>query len=182
MKFSTKATLALAGLLAAGPLAAQERNTWDNTVSFSPILALFEIVVADYEHAVGDEATVGVGLGYWNFDGGDDTDLEGEETDASYFALDLKGRFYPDRAFKGFELGGSLGVARVGFTDDETDEESSATGFAYGVEVGHGWLLGDTERWFLGAAIGAKRFWFGEEDNDLPTVMPTGRLSFGIAF
>ena len=181
MKLASKAVVTLAGLLAAAPLSAQETQ-WDNTISFSPILALFEIIVADYERRIGPESSIGVGVGYWNFDEGDDGVDGAEQTDATYFALDLKGRFYPDRAFKGFELGASLGVARVGFHDDDTGDESDATGFAYGVEVGHAWLLGDNERWFLGAAVGAKRFWFGEDDDDLPTVMPTGRLSFGVAF
>jgi hypothetical protein len=174
--------LALAAVLAATPASAQQVTHWQNTVSFSPILALFEVLVADYEHSIGPEASIGVGVGYWNYNEGDGEFDDVDETDATYAALDLKGRFYPDRAFKGWELGGSIGVARVGFHDDETGEEDDATGFAYGVEVGHAWLLGDDERWFLGAAIGAKRFWFGEEDNDLPEVMPTGRLSFGIAF
>ena len=185
MNLSQKAMIAVAGVLVAAPLQAQEVTHWDNTISFSPILALFEVLVADYERAVGDEATVGLGVGYWNFDGvEDELDPEGETTedDASYFALDLKGRFYPDRAFKGWEFGGSIGLARVGYNDDETGDEVSSTGFSYGVEVGHGWLLGDTERWFLAAGLGAKRFWFDDEDDDLPTVMPTGRLSFGIAF
>ena len=187
MKLASKASLVVAGLLAATPASAQEVTQWDNTVSFSPILALFEVLVADYERRVGSEATVGVGVGYWNFEVGDDDDGDGvDDGDASYLALDLKGRFYPDRAFKGWELGGSIGYARVGgFDDDETEEvdnDGSASGLSYGVEVGHGWLLGDTERWFLGAAIGAKRFWFNDEDDDVPTVMPTGRLSFGSAF
>lgn len=183
MKLAPKATIALAAVLAAAPIQAQEVTHWDNTISFSPILALFEVLVADYERRVGAEASVGLGIGYWNFDVDvDEDDLESDAGDASYLALDLKGRFYPDRAFKGWEFGGSIGLARVGYDDDETDEEVSATGFAYGVEVGHGWLLGDTERWFLAAGIGAKRFWFGEDDEELPTVMPTGRLSFGIAF
>ena len=182
MKLAPKAVLALTGLLVAAPLSAQETH-WDNTVSFSPILALFEVLVADYERRVGPEASIGVGVGYWNFNEEFDDGFEGsDEGDATYFALDLKGRFYPDRAFKGFELGASVGMARVGYHDFDTGEEGDATGFAYGIEVGHGWLLGDNERWFLGAALGAKRFWFGEDDENLPTVMPTGRLSFGVAF
>lgn len=183
MRIPSSAVLALAAVLAtAAPLRAQQAD-WQNSVSFSPILALFEIIVADYERAVGDEATLGLGLGYWNYNPGDNDGMEGaQDGDASYLALDLKGRFYPDRAFKGIEFGVSLGLARVSFVDDETLEESDATGLAYGFEVGRGWLLGDSERWFLGAAAGAKRFWFGEEDNDLPEVMPTGRLNVGIAF
>ena len=184
MKLASQASLALAGLLAAAPVSAQEVTQWDNVVSFSPILALFEVVVADYERRVGPEATVGVGVGYWNYEPGDDDDGDGlDDGDANYFALDLKGRFYPDRAFQGWELGGSIGYARVGgYTDDETGEEGETSGFSYGVEIGRGWLLGDTERWFFGAAIGAKRFWFDDDDDDVPTVMSTGRLSFGIAF
>ena len=175
MRTTSNAALALAALLVASPLAAQEQQR-THTLSFSPILALFEILVADYEYRIGTETTLGAGLGYWNFEEAD------EVTEASYLAFDLKGRFYPDRAFEGFELGASLGVARIGFTDDQTGADASATGFSYGLEVGHGWLLGDQRRWVLGAAIGAKRFWFDEEDDDLPTVMPTGRLSFGVAF
>ena len=180
MRLPHRLALALTCLTFATPVAAQDH--WDNNISFSPILALFEIVVADYERAVGNEATVGLGLGYWNFNEDDEGEEFAEDTDASYFAFDVKGRFYPDEVFQGMEFGVSLGVARVGFHDDDTGGESDATGFAYGIEVGHGWLLGDTERWFFGAAVGAKRFWFGEEDDDLPEVMPTGRLSVGVAF
>lgn len=178
MRTTSKAALALIGLLAASPLVAQQEPERTQTISFSPVLALFEILVADYEFAVANEATLGLGAGYWHFDSDDGMD----DAESSYLAFDLKGRFYPDRAFEGFELGASLGLARVGYSDDATGEDESATGFSYGLEVGHAWLLGDTRRWFLGTAIGAKRFWFDEDDNDLPTVMPTGRLNFGIAF
>lgn len=181
MRTTSRAALALISLLAASPLSAQERDgRWDNTISFSPILALFEVVVADYERRVSEEATIGIGLGYIPFDEPSEDGVDDEE--GSYTALDLKARFYPDRAFKGWEFGASLGFARIGFHDDTTGEEADATGLSYGVEIGHGWLLGDTERFFVGTAIGAKRFWFGDEDDDIPTVMPTGRLSVGIAF
>lgn len=176
MRTTSKAAAAVAALLIASPLAAQEELR-THTISFSPILALFEVLVADYEYRIGTETTVGAGVGYWNFEGSEDDDSE-----ATYLALDLKGRFYPDQAFEGFELGGSLGLARIGFTDDATGADEEATGFSYGIEVGHGWLLGDEKRWFLGAAIGAKRFWFEEDDDDIPSVMPTGRLNFGVAF
>ncbi|HEX6589499.1 MAG TPA: hypothetical protein VF039_10785, partial [Longimicrobiales bacterium] len=181
MKSVSRLALLAAGLLAAAPLSAQEREgRWDNTISFSPILALFEVVIADYERRVADEATIGLGLGYIPFDeASDDGEDDGE---GSYTALDFKARFYPDRAFKGWEFGASLGFARVAYHDDVTGEEADARGLSDGVEVGHGWLLGDTERFFVGTAIGAKRFWFDDENDDIPTVMPTGRLSVGIAF
>jgi hypothetical protein len=181
MRMTSNAAVALLGLLVASPLAAQapERT---QTLSFSPVLALFEIIVADYEFALGTETTLGAGVGYWHFEEDSNSEFPEDDAEASYLAFDLKGRFYPDRVFEGFELGASLGVARIGYNQDTTGQDATATGFSYGLEVGHAWLLGDERRWFLGTAIGAKRFWFDEDDDDLPTVMPTGRLNFGVAF
>ena len=175
MRSGSKATLAILGLLAATPLAGQQLER-TQTISFSPVLAMFEILVADYEQALGAETTLGTGLGWWQFDEDD------AATDGTHLGLDLNARFYPDRAFQGFEFGASVGLARVGFHEDQTGEGNTAIGFTYGIEVGHAWLLGDQRRWFLGTAIGARRYWFGEEDPGLPEVMPTGRLIFGIAF
>lgn len=147
-----------------------------NAISFSPILALFEILQAEYERKVGAETTAGLGVGYWSFG---DADLNDE---VSYLALDLKGRFYPDRALEGFAIGGTVGVARIGYENDTTGEDESTTGFAFGVEVSHAWLLGDEHRWFLAAGLGAKRYIFGDIDEDIPVILPTGRIGFGLAF
>ena len=158
---------------------ASSASTFDRSqaISFSPILALFEILQAEYEVRVGPEMTAGLGVGYWNF--GD----EEEDDEVGYLAVDLKGRFYPDRAFEGFSIGGSIGAARIDYVTDSDSTEAETTGFTFGVEVGRAWLLGDENRFILTTGIGAKRYWFDvEEDDDVPVVLPTGRLGFGIAF
>ncbi len=180
-------SFALAALLAFGaalPLSAQtpappQRN---HTISASPILALFEILQADYELRVGTETTAGLGVGYWSF--GD----EDENDETSWLAVDLKGRFYPDEAFDGFAIGGMIGLARIEYSEETGEEpdiqvtEESATGFSFGVEVSRAWLLGDEHRWYLAAGLGAKRYYFDEVDDNVPLVLPTGRLGFGLAF
>ncbi|HUF11810.1 MAG TPA: hypothetical protein VMN78_01770 [Longimicrobiales bacterium] len=169
----TMLTLTLAPLAAQSPRTEVERT---QAISFSPILALFEVLQAEYERKLGEETTGALGVGYFSF--GDD--VGGGEV--SWLAVDLKGRFYPNRALEGFAIGGIIGAARVGFNDDVTGEEDSATGLAFGVDLNWTWLLGDTQRWFLATGIGAKRYYFGEVDDDIPLILPTGRVAFGLAF
>ena len=172
--------------IAAAPLSAQARSgvpERTQTITISPILALFEIVQAEYERKLGEELTGAVGLGYWSF-GNTGTDEFGNEIDdeVSWLAVDLKGRFYPRHAFESFSIGGIVGLARIGYRDDVTNTKESATGFAFGVDLNHSWLLGDTNRWYLAVGIGAKRYYFSEIDDDIPLILPTGRIGFGLAF
>jgi len=181
MKHSTTTVLALATLLAAAPIAAQQAGPAaeidrGHAISFSPILALFEILQAEYEVRLGKETTGALGVGWWAF--GD----EEQNDEVSYLALDLKGRFYPDEALEGFAIGGTVGAARIEYFDDEAEADESTTGFAFGVELSRAWLLGDERRWFLAAGVGAKRYIFDEVDDDVPVILPTGRLGFGLAF
>ena len=179
MRLRMVATAALLVLTRAVPAAAQDSDGGPDrsqTISFSPILALFEILQADYELRVHPEATAGLGVGYWNFG-----DAEANE-DVGFLALDLKGRFYPDRAFEGFAFGGSIGVTQIEYFDDSTEADEEQTGFTFGIEVSRAWLLGDENRFFLAAGLGAKRYWFDDVDDDVPVVLPTGRLGVGIAF
>ena len=176
--------LALTALTAVPVVAQSPEGVPERTqaVSISPILALFEIVQGEYERKLGEETTAALGLGYWSF--GDTSDaVDGSGGDeVSWLSLDLKGRFYPDEALHGFAIGGIVGATRIGYTDDATGQKESATGFAFGVDVSWAWLLGDTERWFLATGLGAKRYYFDEVDDDIPLILPTGRIAFGVAF
>lgn len=50
------------------------------------------------------------------------------------------------------------------------------------MDLNYSWLLGDTNRWYVGTGLGAKRYFFETEDDDVMAVLPTGRIAFGIAF
>lgn len=186
MRFAPFAAAAL--LLAAVPASAQvlpreseldlnrsvERHM---AIAVNPLLALAGIVQADYELRLGREATLGVGAGY--------TDLAllgvGESEDLSFLVLDVKGRFYPDAAFQGFSMGGSVGLARAEWRNDEDAEETSSA-MTIGVEVGRSWLMGDDGRWYMTSGVGAKRYFFRDVDIDVPVILPTFRFGFGLAF
>lgn len=163
----------------AAPVRAQERT---DAISISPVLALFEVYQGEFEHAVSPEWTVALGGSHFSTENDVYVDATGEyrQEDWSYNSADLKARFYPSgEPFDGFSFGASVGWSRIGSPSDH------ANAFTYGVELGHGWLMGSEKHWYFGLGIGAKRYQTGEDSldgGDLPTVLPTGRLNFGYAF
>ena len=172
---NTLLTVVLFGSFVAAPavLAAQETEGPRAQISFSPILALAEVISGEAEYAFSDQLSAVFGLGYFTI--GDDPDQ------VTYLATDAKLRFYPGAVpLEGFAFSGILG--RTSITDESTNETGAAT--TLGVDLGWSWLFGDTKRWFLGVGIGAKRYFVDGTvgDEEITGFLPTGRLNFGIAF
>jgi hypothetical protein len=172
--------LALGALLAAAPLAAQApaaaAPARQQVISFQPINAVFTVYAAEYERAVASTLTLGVGAtGFF-------------PDDVSYTAGDLKLRYYPQaRPLQGFSFGGTVGITRV--SEDVFDEvtgegERSATGPSAGVMLDYGWLLGASQRFYVGLGIGAKVVFVDDDDfsDDFIARYPTARISVGHAF
>ncbi len=162
-------------LVLASPLAAQDAAPQrKQALSASPILALFEILNAEYERALGPEFTGVLGVGYWSID------------DVTWLSTDLKVRFYPNgKALEGFSIGGIVGLTNVDYVDDLTGEDASESAPTIGVDLNWSSLLGDTDRWYVGAGLGAKRYFIDEDEvdnEDVNVILPTARLAFGIAF
>ena len=172
-------------LCAAAPLRAQVAPAAviaprQQVISFQPINAVFTVYAAEYERALKPTLTLGVGATGF-FPG-----------DLSYTSGDVKLRYYPQaRPFQGFSFGASVGVTRAGeeYTDfggggEPVERDRSVTGPSGGFMLDYGWLLGATQRFYVGLGVGAKVLFVDDEDfsDDFIARYPTARLSVGYAF
>jgi hypothetical protein len=177
------AAVALA-TLAAAPLAAQVAAPAgavgappQQVISFQPIGAVLTVYAAEFERVVTPTLTLGVGAtGFF-------------PDELSYASGDLKLRYYPQgRPLQGFSFGASVGVTRVAedFSDDfeGSADEQSATGPSAGFLFDYGWLLGATQRFYVGLGAGAKVLFVDDSEfsDDFIARYPTARLSVGYAF
>lgn len=130
----------------------------------------------EYERAVSPNVTLGVGGTYFS------------PSEITYVSGDVKARFYPGTALKGFAIGVTAGYTNVSESFDEgcdfTDcTEDSVSGATLGIQLDYQWLLGRQGKYALALGAGMKRF-LGTSDNieDFSAFYPTVRASFGIAF
>lgn len=171
----------IAACVVAAPLQAQEvmSPAPKQALSGNPILAVYQVYMLEYERAVTPNWTGVGGLGYWGI---------GDADDGGRFSIlttDLKARFYPGGSpLEGFAIGGIVGLSTLRYEDTVQPVDESQSGLALGVDLNWSWLIGDSKRWFVGAGLGAKRYFveFEDESADIALVLPTGRLNFGIAF
>lgn len=145
---------------------------------------LFGGFSAEYERAARGELSLGLAAG-WTSTALDI--LAGQD----YSWGEVKARYYPNEsAPEGFAFGAAVGVARVESiaTGDcflfcaSTDR--SATGPTAAITLDYSWLLGRSDRLYIGLGTGGKRI-FGlrdSADDDFPTVLPSARVQFGVAF
>lgn len=183
LRRSTRVALAAAALLAL-PAAARAQDAAaasagvarPQVISIQPlgIPALF--FSGEYERAVNENVTLGIGGSYFAPD------------DLTYTSADLKARFYPTQALRGFAVGATAGFLRV--AEDYSDElcepecgDESASGVTLGVQLDYQWLLGRERKYAVALGAGMKRF-LGTSDNldDFSAFYPTLRASFGIAY
>lgn len=176
------AHLVVAGSLcaaAARPAVAQQPSaaayTRSHAIAINPLGIPFEIVSVEYEGAIQDAFTLGGNFSYFSPD------------DVTFTTFELKGRLYPnERAPKGFAVGFALGAASIRERFERTPGVSTLqkkTHPSIAVYVDYNWLLGRTERFYVGTGVGAKRI-LGDEDafDDVPFVYPTARFLIGVAF
>jgi hypothetical protein len=184
MRSTLRATLLLVTALLVGTssLSAQESETVtgrSNVVSTNPITLVFGWFTGEYERRIGTGTTLAIGGSYfeWDDDGSDDEE---------YVTADLKLRYYPnERIFQGFSLGASAGFARVEEVVDVISGETNAvSGPTLGLAVDYGWLIGRRDNVHIGLGLGARRAFYGDDDeSDIELdVLPYLRFSVGIAW
>ena len=147
-------------------------------VSTNPILDMFTWYNGELELAAGLTSTMGIAGTYITFGNEDDLD---EET---YANASIFWRYYPREAFGGFYFGVRTGYYKVTADNNVTGEEESGSFFGAGIDVGYGWLLGESERMYVSLGVGAVRLFGGDlEDVDVTLTLPTIRfINVGIAF
>lgn len=144
----------------------------------NPILFVFTWYMAEVEIRLQQNHTVGIAASFLEVDTGSPGDPDYEET--GYSSGNVFYRYYPTASYKGFFIGGQLGIGSVSHKDNTTDESGSF--FLAGVLIGYGWLLGDAQRVGVSIGIGANRY-FGDDLDDVSMTLPIIRLiNVGIAF
>jgi len=165
------------GVLAvAAPAAAQMADTTaaperTQAISFLPIHAILGFYAGEYERAVGQTTTLGLGGSYFNLD------------DFTYSTVEAKLRYYPSGdPLRGLSFGVTAGPTFLS-DDDEDVSEDNVTAMGIGFEIARSHVLGVDRRFYYGYGAGAKRLFFtGEEADGVELVLPTLRLSVGYAF
>ena len=160
-------------------LGAQDVPARDNLASTNPITLVFGWFTGEYERRLGAGTSIAIGGSYFEWDD-DDT---GDET---YATADVKLRYYPnERVFEGFSLGASVGYASVEEVADVfTPETRRVSGPTVGLGVDYGWLIGKRDNVHIGLGIGARRAFYGDDDDaDIELeVLPYLRFSVGVAW
>ncbi len=154
-----------------------------SVISLNPFLLVVPILTGDFEHTISPAFTFGIGatlsrVKEWN----------------NYTVLDAKLRFYPgETALRGFSIAGILGVATAKgdvsypvYTSYAPDVDASGrvTKVTFGTELSYQWLLGPKQNFAIALGLGVKRF-IGGGSYLFPIeteVMPTARISIGVAF
>lgn len=182
MRSSLPLTAFLVTLLAgAPPLSAQSDPVVprQNVLSTNPILFVFGWYTLEYERQLGAGTTIALGGSYFEYD-------DDDSGDEDYATADLKLRYYPnERVFRGFSIGASVGVARVDeVVDFFSGEQRSVTAPTVGLAMDYGWLIGRRDNVHIDLGIGARRAFYGDEDDsDIELeVLPYLRLSVGLAW
>jgi hypothetical protein len=178
------AAAALACLFAGAPAAAQNADSVAafvpvQAISVLPLHAAFGFYAGDYERAVGQTVTAGLGASYFSL--GDDGD------DFSYSSVEAKVRYYPSGdPLNGLSFGLTVGPTFVAADDDfdgETESDEDLTALGVGFEIARSHLMGVERHFYYGYGAGFKRlFVVSGEESGAEMALPTLRLSIGYAF
>ena len=172
--------LAVAGLVVgmgavATPVQAQDAP-YRNVISANPFGLLLEFFNAEYERAMTESTTIGIG---GSFGQSEDEDEFGEPAgESTWFNGDVFLRFYPSgRHFEGWNFG-----MKAGLTHQEGWDDDSGMNFGIGFDANRSWLLGKNRNFYVGVGFGLKRL-FGEIPSGGLEVIPTIRVvNVGFAF
>ena len=159
-------------LLATAPLAAQDPQLPKNVISANPFGLLLEFFNAEYERAISESSTIGIGGSTFSTEV-DDPFVE--PRDERYLNADVFYRFYPSgQPLNGWAFGVKAGV---------TDVTDAGTYVGMGFDVNRSWLLGKRNNFYVGLGFGLKRL-FGTDDDDIELeFIPTIRIiNVGVAF
>jgi hypothetical protein len=174
----TSAALLFAAAVLAAPAAAQTDTTEivrTQALSILPVHAILGFYAGDYERAVGQTTTLGVGASYFDLD------------DFTYATAEAKLRYYPSGdPLRGLSFGITAGPTYLSESSSDFEggeSEDNVTAIGLGVEIARSHILGVDRRFYYGYGAGAKRLFFtGEEADGVEVVLPTLRLSVGYAF
>lgn len=149
-------------------------------ISILPLHAAFGFYAGDYERAINNTTTLGVGGSYFSLD------------DLRYSTVEAKLRYYPSGdPLRGLSFGVTAGPTMLSdreydYDDDVQEERESVTGLGIGFEISKSQLLGVDRRFYYAYGAGLKRVFFNGDDDalfsDAEVVLPTLRLSVGYAF
>lgn len=181
MNFRLAAAAALGGLLAAVPAAAQDADSIvaplrTNVISILPFHAAIGFYAGDFEHAMNNTTSLGVGASHIKAGDGDDR--------FQYGSAEVKMRYYPSGdVLSGLSFGLTAGPTWVTADDDFDGASESATALGIGFEIAKNRIMGVDRRFYYGYGGGLKRLFIvgGEAENSERTI-PTLRLSVGYAF
>jgi hypothetical protein len=142
--------------------------------AINPLGIPFEVVSVELEAALHDAFTLAGNFSYFSPD------------DFTRSSFEVKGRLYPnEQAPRAFSVGFGLGVVntRENVILSDAEVKQDKTHPSIGVYVDYNWLLGKSDRFFVGTGIGAKRI-LGDDDDfdDAPFVYGTARFLIGVAF
>ena len=162
------------GPVAAGHQPAVATESRGRVFAINPLGIPFEVVSVEFEAALHDAFTLAGNFSYFSPD---------EYTRSSF---EVKGRLYPnEQAPRAFSVGFGLGLVntRENVFRNEVDVKQDKTSPSIGVYVDYNWLLGRSNRFFVGTGLGAKRILGEDEDfDDAPFVYGTARFLIGVAF
>ena len=169
-------TLLVAMATIPAALAAQDSGK-KNVITVQPLNAIFEVYSAEYERAIGEATTLGVGANFWN---------NGNQSDqVQYLSSEVKLRYYPaGKALHDFSVGATLGVTSLRGQSTTTAQDETVSGLSYGVLLEYQWLLGKTNDFAVACGVGAKVLSIGQTDfnSNVDLRYPTGRVSIGFRF
>jgi hypothetical protein len=143
--------------------------------AINPLGIPFEVVSVEFEAGLHGAFTLAGNFSYFSPD------------DFTRSSFEVKGRLYPnEEAPREFSVGLGLGV--VNTREHLTDLAGARvlrdkTHPSIGVYADYNWLLGRSDRFFVGTGLGAKRL-LGDSDDfdDAPFVYGTARFLIGVAF
>jgi len=141
-------------------------------ISANPFGLLLKSFNAEFERAIGETLTFAIGGSSWAVD------------DDSYLNGDLILRFYPQGVpLRGFSVGVKAGITRYDTEGSSFEPALTENYFGVGFDVGHSWLLGRNDNFYIGVGLGLKRlFGVGEEYLGLEYYPTIRILNIGFAF
>lgn len=147
-------------------------------IAVNPFLPLLGLFAAEYEQRVTPAVAFAISGSHIKPD------------DTRYTNADVKARLYPtERGLHGFNMGASIGVARIRKTDGlecavaPCAAPKAFVTSSFAIELGYQWMLGPSRVTVVSVGGGAKRY-LGSDDKfrGINRVMPTLRLNIGYAF
>jgi hypothetical protein len=153
------------------PAAAPTRT---RVFAINPLGIPFEVVSVEFEAALQGAFTLAGNFSYFSPD------------DFTRSSFEVKGRLYPnEQAPRAFSVGLGLGLVNTREHQDIAGASvlRDKTYPSIAVYVDYNWMLGQSDRFFVGTGLGAKRL-LGDSDefDDAPFVYGTARFLIGVAF